>query len=493
MENGWFEMLRRVFHGSRNRMRGVELLLVGFLIFTLAGCASSRFSEKHGKVYQQAVQASQNDKPAMAAAAAYHYLQGATVDDPKYDRALRVMARNAERLGLSYAASLWFLDIARSRRNVELVDDAVAGLERIIKEYPYDRRTILDGFLATADISGLAPAQQAFVSFEQGTDSFQRGLQKWGLDSFKQIPENNAYRLRAKYVLAARRLARYELNKGRKSLEELLDEDLPRDLETKVHRTLARTEFEVQNYERALEHYRAIQDRAPEHPRLLLEMAWSHYYLGHYKRALGLLIALDAPVYRELIAPRRYLLEALALRKICQFGPARKAAIRLEQRHGDALDDLYRGMPLDRSKSLRQAAGLRAGGRAIAEFRDRIEAEQKMLDKFAKKLGPKLTKRLRAIYEQGVSEARRRENEQLQDEMQQLAQELLSAEEGVRLILHELGVALLRGQRGSTLTEGGNPIESIGPRKRIIYRFNGEFWTDELDDLVVRMEDRCIE
>ena len=32
----------------------------------------------------------------------------------------------------------------------------------------------------------------------------------------------------------------------------------------------------------------------------------------------------------------------------------------------------------------------------------------------------------------------------------------------------------------------------IGPLD-VVYRFDGEFWTDEVDDLVVKMEDRCID
>jgi len=477
--------------GSKPRYRIWWILAA---IWLAAGCATTKeFEGAHGKVFQQAVKASKADKPAEAANAAHHYLQGSTVDDPRYDRAVRILARNAERLGLSYAASLWYLDIARARRNVELMDDAMRGLERIVDDYPYDRETILRGFLTTSDISGLPKGPSAFVSYYQGLDSFQRGLEEWGMDAFEAIPKESPYRKRARYVLALRNIAEYELDGARESLEKLLEDELPRELETDVHRTLARTEFEQKNWEKALEHYRAIQDRAPDHPRLLLEMAWTHYYMGHYRRALGLLIALDAPVYKELIAPRRYLLEALSLRKLCQFGPARKAATRLEERHGDALDDLYEGVPLEHSDSLREAAGLRAGGEAVAAFRERVEAERQMLDGYQGRLTEKLDERLRSIYDQGVEEAKRQEREQLVGEMRELAEELLSAEEGVRLILHELGVALLRGQRESTQTEGGNPTEQGDPGDHISYRFDGEFWTDELDDLVVRMEDRCIE
>lgn len=75
--------------------------------------------------------------------------------------------------------------------------------------------------------------------------------------------------------------------------------------------------------------------------------------------------------------------------------------------------------------------------------------------------------------------------------MREVSQELLAAEEGVRLILHELGVALLRG-RTRTVPTGSDVTDVVGPLD-VVYRFDNEFWTDEVDDLVVRMEDRCID
>jgi len=494
-EGNWIEERREstanMIEVSSDRMFG----LAGAVVFALAaaGCAGPQFPEKHGAVFQQAVEASEGNDPAEAAASAYHYIQGATVDDPRYDRALRVLARNTERLGLSYAASMWYLDIARSRRNVALIDDAIAGLERIIREYPYDRETILRGFLASAEITGLAVDQRAFVSYHKGLDSLRRGHEKWAAESFQKIPDGNPYRLRARYALAVREVATYDLETAKEELEKLLEEPLPEDLRVKVRRTLGRTEFEERDYEAALEHYRAIQSRAPDHPRLLLEMAWNHYYLGDYRRALGLLLALDAPAYRELIAPKRYLLEAMSLRKLCQYGPARKAAVRLEQAHGDALDDLYEGVQLERSEPLREAAGVRAGGRRVAEFRDRVAAERDRLEELDRKLGPELIERLEAIYEQGMEEAERREREELTDKARELAGELIEAENGVQLILHELGVSLLRGERESTQSGGGELLEQTDVAEQVVYRFRGEFWTDELDDLVVQLEDRCIE
>jgi len=142
---------------------------------------------------------------------------------------------------------------------------------------------------------------------------------------------------------------------------------------------------------------------------------------------------------------------------------------------------------------LRRAARLRTGGRSVGEFRVRIEAESQAIQGLEKSIGPELATRLRALYAEGLVEAKRREDSELGREMASVAEELLNAEEGVRLILHELGVALLRGRRRPAGAPARLRIqETFGPND-ILYLFQAEFWTDELDDLVVTMEDRCID
>lgn len=458
-------------------------------------CTSTRLAEERDDVFSQAVEASLREDSAFAARAAHHYLRGSTVDDPRYDRALRLMAENVERLGLSAAASLWYLDIAATRRDVELVKDAVEGLERVIASYPYDEHTLVQGFVGAAEITGLSAEQTAFVDYYQGLDSLRRGQQSWGHAKFAAIPDTSPYHARSRYVLAVELIADYKLVEAQDALELLLEQSrsIPADLELQVYRTLARIAFEQKRFDDALEGYEAIRKSAPDDPNLLLEMAWTEYQRGDYRRSLGLLLALDAPNYAALIAPERYLLEALNLQQLCQFEPARMAAVRLRARYGEALSDLWQGVPLMQSEALRSAARLREGGRAIADYRARVQWEVEQLDRLERRLGTELTGHLRTIYARVIEEADRRENELLLREMESVADELLTAEEGVRLILHEISVALLRGRGRTTgpATLGAFDVPRSGDR--VFYNFDGEFWTDELDDLIVPLEDRCID
>ena len=124
-------------------------------------------------------------------------------------------------------------------------------------------------------------------------------------------------------------------------------------------------------------------------------------------------------------------------------------------------------------------------------FYDRVIEEQRSIGK--KGLSPELTQHLTTLYERGVLEARRGLEARLSSAVDALAEELLEAEEGVNLLLHELGVGLLRGRERAAGPALAPAPEVTAGGRTAYFRFEGEFWTDELDDLIVVAEDRCIE
>jgi tetratricopeptide (TPR) repeat protein len=469
-------------------------LVAAFVASASIGCGPSKLSNNPDEVYSSAVRLSLADEHGESARAAFHYMKSTSPDNERYDRAQKILAENLEALGLRYAASLFYLDIANSRRDVRLVDDAIRSLERLTSQDGYDQSTVLEGFLASAEITGLSADERAFVAYHQGLDSMRHGQLDWAGERFADIPDSSPYRHHAEYALSVKVLAAYDLAATEERLRAMLEaDDVPDDLAVDVHRTLARIAFEQKRYQDALDEYEEIRDTATDDPKLLLEMAWSHYYMGDYQRALGLLMALDAPTYGGLIAPERYLLEALSLKQLCQFEPARKAASRLRSRHGEAIDDLYAGVSLKQSGEIRKAARHRESGRSVAAFRRHMRHEAARFRQDREQFGGKLAQRLDEIYSHGLAEAQRREDEQLFDEMRAVSEELLNAEEGVRLVLHELAVSVLRGRQRDDKAPIRSQVDIPAGGDTIFYNFDGEFWTDEIDDLVVPLEDRCVD
>ena len=85
------------------------------VLLLVAGCGAPKLAEQQDDVFAQAVEASLGEKHEVTAAAAYRYVSATSSDDPRYDRALRLLAQSAEELGFTYAASVWYLEIASAR------------------------------------------------------------------------------------------------------------------------------------------------------------------------------------------------------------------------------------------------------------------------------------------------------------------------------------------------------------------------------------------
>lgn len=457
----------------------------------ISGCVAT-VPVKKDDAFAYAVEAVQTESYAAGAGAAWNFLDASDTDDPRHDRGLRLLARSTEGLGLSWASGMIYRDIAQSRRNMELVPDALKGLERIVSGGVHDRDTLVTSFVASEEFGFLPADSQAFVDFHKGLDLARRGADDWANVQFAKLPPGSAYADEADYVRAVLRVAEGDYGTAIDQLQELrFREGLAPRLLQDVERTLARLAFEEQRFEDALVHFETLRERAPDDPEILLEMAWTHYYLGDSRKTLGLLIALDAPVHHDYISPERYLLEALALRRLCQFGAAREAATRLEQRYAESLEALRGGALPGDIAELRAGARLRGRSHENGRFLDQLAREKASLPSL--RLEPGLLIYLSGLYARGVDEASRREEELIGRDLEDLTEELLASREGVRLIVHELGVSLLRGRRRPV-----GPVEQAAVTvpitgDRVLFPFSGEYWTDELDDLVVIAEDRCID
>ena len=109
-------------------------LVFGLTCCVSTACISQRFLEvpqDHQQAFLFGVEQSQKGNYALAAKAAWQYFKNTDEEDPRFDRVLRLLARNAEAIGLNYAASAWYLQIAQGRRDVELIPEALSGLRKI--------------------------------------------------------------------------------------------------------------------------------------------------------------------------------------------------------------------------------------------------------------------------------------------------------------------------------------------------------------------------
>ncbi len=80
---------------------------------------------------------------------------------------------------------------------------------------------------------------------------------------------------------------------------------------------MARTYYKRRDYKTALKIYKTIPKRNYQWPYLLIEQAWTNYYLGDYNRALGLLVTYKSPLLSSYFLPGADVLSALSYHKLC--------------------------------------------------------------------------------------------------------------------------------------------------------------------------------
>ena len=85
---------------------------------------------------------------------------------------------------------------------------------------------------------------------------------------------------------------------------------------------IARMKFKQELYDEAIKHYEAIPKASFKWPYILLEKAWSYYYLGNYNRAIGILITYDSPLLESYFMPEAEVLKALSYYKLCLYDDA---------------------------------------------------------------------------------------------------------------------------------------------------------------------------
>lgn len=85
---------------------------------------------------------------------------------------------------------------------------------------------------------------------------------------------------------------------------------------------IARIYFKLGDFEKAIRHYEDIPKTSIKWPYILLEKAWSYYYLGKHNRSLGLLITYDSPLLASYFMPEAEVLKAMNYYQMCLYEDA---------------------------------------------------------------------------------------------------------------------------------------------------------------------------
>jgi hypothetical protein len=272
--------------------------------------------------------------------------------------------------------------------------------------------------------------------------------------------------------------------------------DSVRRINGKALHSLSRLLYEQRQFAGAYSTLGKIPKGTELSSEILLERAWSKYKAGNAHRAMGLLYALDAPVYRKLFAPEKYILRALIYRRFCHYRASKLAARKFRILHDEALRQIRAGVPLEEIDRVREPALRRVQSRKLFLFLRSLRWEREALKKWDDEWGPGgLYKHLRKLYRQKVRQIKAELKSSMEESTAEVAEEMLRAEEQVNLLEYEVGQAIFQRVSESAIAgvvrkkAAKVPISS----ERVYYIFGGEYWTDELPHYKFNIEDRCVD
>lgn len=448
------------------------------------------------ETFDKALKAYFDGKPRDAAGPLYAWLEATPRTDDNYAWGQYFLARSLIDLGLTHAGATYLARIARERTNPQVLPRALDALKGLT-DRPHDEVMIDEQVFGALDLGFLPDETGAYAHYQQGMVDLRVGNERWANTHFSKLPETSAEASRAKFALLVTRLKQVkdppeEMVKDFLALSQ--DEKLTREARNEAALAVARLRYEKKDFSGALDAYGKVKlpELDPGRASLYLEEAWTRYKLGDLRAALGILTTLDAPSFRDEFMPDKYLLRALIFRDLCHYLPAKRAAKELTRRYADSLEAVRSREDLSQDLRLRRAANAHGGTQRAARFVSLLDLEGERLGRYAGSFGDRLFGHLTRLYDLSHAEAVRVYDARLQDAVRQEADTLLRAAEQVRLMEYEVGLKLYERVKKGAQVVAAEEEELLSPAQ-VAFKFDNEYWNDELKSYRVRIESRCIE
>lgn len=450
------------------------------------------------EVFAKGLEAFYSDDWTEAAARMFDYVD--TNDESVENRAWAkyFLGISLEQLGYTHAAAEHLFDVIDQATAPELLPDALLAVERLMAG-PHDETLLDERLIVETDFGYLPPSVAGFVRYHQGLADLRADRNRWAERLLLSLPPDSVYDAKAEYALGVERLKRDRVDEAVKWLRSALAHPAAdRTTRNDARLALARILYERRRYDAAEAMYLRVEvpPLTAAEGRVLLERAWTAYWMGDDRQAMGRIHALEAPSYRDLHAPEKMLLRALIYQRSCHYIPAKREVRRFRFAYGPTLDNIRRRIDLREDATLRRAALSESPQlRRLVEFRRVLEAEARRIDDGGsswREVG--LDESLREIYRLAAARADLELDAELAEQTRARAEELVAFEEQMYLLDYEVGLAIYARLSEEDARRGTRERIEIPPDgPEAFYPFVGEFWNDELASYDFLIESRCFD
>ena len=317
-----------------------------------------------------------------------------------------------------------------------------------------------------------------------------QNFSKWEQQAKKFIAPNTEWSFRLDYDRALYELYNDRFDESLRIFETLMNNEQASEyLRKKAKRQYARLIFEKGEFQKAFDMLKTLQFEQDDRGSILLERAWTKYYLKHYSKALGLLTALDAKLFDSSRTPETEILKMLIFKELCHYDSVFEIKTKFDRRYKKAIEDIRGRKNLALNREIMQLALQRPALKNYSAFIGGLRQDLQ----WAKKKGT--NGQLMEDLQTKVALKDRQMQDilslKIRDQLRKSSDELLDWNEQVNFLEYQTRVDSLRIRRSDKELNYRPETIPLITFDRLYWSYKGEVWLDEIENLRVLVTSRC--
>ena len=369
-------------------------------------------------------------------------------------------------------------------------------IEKIFKNYNiHDRVLISESFLdQDIDVSSAKiPTEiKSFLGYLFSDISYQKRYRNKFKKYENYIIPNSEWALRKEYERGLYELFNNRIDEAIKIFDSLRQNELASGfLKGKAQRQLARLLFEKGEFEKSFDYLKSLQTTQDDTGAVLLERAWNKYYLKHYSKSLGLLKAVSDPIFVKTQTPESDVLQMLIYKELCHYDSVFEVKNEFQKKYSKSIDRIKKRLDLSKDPLLKRWALQNFKLKTEASYITGLRSDKKWIKKYfsdseiSKALVDKILLKEKQIDDE-ISIINR-------NELRKVAEKLLDFNEQVNFLDYQTKVDSLRLKKNKHDENYRPESISLVTFDRLYWKYEGELWIDEIENLRVLINSRCEE
>lgn len=461
----------------------------------------------------------------------YKVVNGETEDDAaNKQRAEFFVGKTLYQMGY-YAAALAYFDrivqAGAAHRYHGATLKWLAALSRVLPE----TSGILER-IGSYDVSALDEPIMESVRDELyyllGRHFYRQGDFDQAISLFTQVSRESPFFIKAKFFEGVTYVRKYQGKPALDAFKEILAiaQERPKQysaddiekFEELANLQMARIFYSTQQYDLSIKYYEKLDQRSPDWLKSLFEASWAYFMKQINSKALGNIHTLNAPYFENEFFPESILLKAVIYYKYClydraleavaeyntQYGPLRKNLKDILSKYEDNAEFYGYAKKILAGKAGLDPATQRLvssvlGDRTLKKtyaWVDELDKELKDFEKadkawrttaIAAEVLQELTVQ-KSLAEADAGRLSRERIERLNKELTELSRDGRK----IRIeVLNARAGQISAEARGTRISGDAKPEPILVDDEHFMWKFNGEYWKDELGFYRFRIQSKC--